>query len=57
MGKDDAPALQIRTKAVERVLKEALSVRDTRKFVAELLEEHGTKKPKPKTKEKTLDRH
>ncbi|MEO0924549.1 MAG: hypothetical protein AAFY63_01610 [Cyanobacteria bacterium J06643_13] len=57
LGKDDAAASEIRTKAVERVLKEALSVRDTRKFVTELLEEHGTKKPKTETKEKTIDRY
>ncbi len=57
LGKDDVAALEIRSKAIERVLNEALSVRDTRKFVAELLEEHGTAKPKTKTKEKTIDRY
>ena len=57
LGKDDAAALEIRTQAVERVLKEALSVRDTRKFVTELLEKHGIKKPKTETKEKTIDRY
>ncbi len=57
LGKDDVAALEIRSKAIERVLNEALSVRDTRKFVAELLEEHGTTKPKTKTKEKTIDRY
>lgn len=57
LGKDDAAALKIRTKAVERVLNEAFSVRDTRKFVTELLEIHGTKKAKTESREKTIDRY
>lgn len=57
LGKDDVAALEIRSKAIERVLNETLSVRDTRKFVTELLEKHGKTKLKTKSKSETIDRY
>ncbi len=55
LGKEELVAYSIRTQAVERVLKESLSVRDTRKLVTEILEEQGTKKTK--SKEKSTERY
>lgn len=57
LGKDDVAALEIRSIAIERVINEALSVRDTRKFVTELLEKHGKTKLKTKSKSETIDRY
>ena len=47
--------VEIRAKAAERVLSNALSVRDTRKLVAEILEQHEGEKPK--TKGKTIEQY
>lgn len=55
LGKEESAAYSIRTQAVERVLKESLSVRDTRRLVAEILEEQVTKKTK--SKEKSTERY
>ena len=54
---DDVAAFEIRSKAIERVLSEALSVRKTRKLVTELLEEQGTTKPKTKSNLETIERY
>jgi ParB family chromosome partitioning protein len=50
LNKDESEAIEIRTKAVERVLSDALSVKDTRKLVAEILSQHEGEKSKPKEK-------
>ena len=49
-NKNESDVLEIRAKAVERVLSNALSVRDTRKLVAEILSQYEGEKPKPKEK-------
>ncbi len=55
LGKEESAVYSIRTQAVERVLRESLSVRDTRRLVAEILEEQVTKKTK--SKEKSTERY
>ena len=50
LNRDESDVLEIRAKAVERVLSNALSVRDTRKLVAEILSQYGGEKPKSKGK-------
>lgn len=55
LGKEEPAAYSIRTQAVERVLEKSLSVRDTRRLVAEILEEQVTQKTK--SKEKSTERY
>ena len=55
LNKDESDVVEIRAKAAERVLSNALSVRDTRKLVAEILEQHEGEKPK--TKGKTIEQY
>ena len=46
LNKDESDVVEIRAKAVEHVLSNALSVRDTRKLVTEILEQHEREKNK-----------
>ena len=46
LNKDESDVVEIRAKAIEHVLSHALSVRDTRKLVTEILEQHEREKPK-----------
>lgn len=55
LNKNESEVVEIRAKAIERVLSEALSVRDTRKLVAEILEEHG--EGKSKTNVATIEKY
>ena len=52
LNESESDALEIRAKAIERVLSNALSVRDTRKLVAEILSQHKGEKPKSQGKTK-----
>ena len=55
LGKEEAAAYSIRTQAVERVLEESLSVRDTRKLVAEILEEQELQRKLNRRKNRPSD--
>ena len=52
LNESESDALEIRAKAIERVLSNALSVRDTRKLVAEILSQHKGEKTKSQGKTK-----
>ncbi len=55
LNKEESDIVEIRTKAVEHVLSNALSVRDTRRLVTEILEQH--EREKPKSNGKTIEEY
>ena len=55
LNKDESDVVEIRAKAVEHVLSNALSVRDTRRLVTEILEQH--EREKTKSSGKTIEEY